>query len=142
MRNAELSSIAEAAIAIEYEFQDDAAYVRIRGNGDMDAAPILGKNVSVLHGYAVGRKTKTMCFDLTQLYFLNSSCLKAFASLITLNHQLSSEERYKIVFCIGLPWQRRTFEALRILGKGLVVLEDSTSSSQVFPIRSSRPPER
>jgi hypothetical protein len=129
MTNTELPGISEAAFSVDYVMDGETVIIKMRGNGDMEAAPILSRYVSVLHGHAHRLKAKTIRVEVGDLYFLNSSCLKSFASLVALDTQLPPDDRYKIIFCIGLPWQRRTFEALRILGRGLVAIEEAAATS-------------
>jgi hypothetical protein len=120
-----ISQVMRAAFSVEFSVdKDDAVYVVLAGNGDMEAAPVLGRYVSVLHTHAMQHKSKLINFDLTRLYFFNSSCLKSLASLVTLDSKLVPAEQYKIIFRIGLPWQRRTLAALQGLGRGLVIIED------------------
>jgi hypothetical protein len=114
----------KAAFSVELSNDRDGVHVVIAGNGDMEAAPILSRYVSVLHSHALEHKAKLIHFDVTRLYFLNSSCLKALASIVALDSKLDSTEQYKIIFRLGLPWQRRTLAALYSLGKGLVIVED------------------
>lgn len=126
-----ISQVTKAAFSVEFSMEDDAVQVVLSGNGDMEAAPILGRYVSVLHSHAQQHKAKVICFDLTRLYFLNSSCLKSLASLISLDTRLGPSEQYKIIFRLGLPWQRRTLAALQSLGRGFVIIEDCTKSQEM-----------
>ena len=125
-----VSGTTKAAFSVEFSSEADAVHVVIAGNGDMEAAPVLGRYVSVLHGHAQQHKAKLICFDLTRLYFLNSSCLKSLASLIALDTKLMPTEQYRIIFRLGLPWQPRTLAALQSLGRGLVIVEDCTPNAQ------------
>ena len=125
-----ISQVTKAAFSVELSSEPGALQVIISGNGDMEAAPVLGRYVSVVHNQAQQHKVKVVSFDLTRLYFLNSSCLKALASLIALDTKLASNEQYKIIFRLGLPWQHRTLAALQSLGRGLVVVEDCTSRAE------------
>ena len=119
-----VSGVTKAAFSVEFSNEEDAVHVVIAGNGDMEAAPVLGRYVSVLHSHAQQHKAKAIYFDLTRLYFLNSSCLKSLASLVALDTKLMPTEQYKIIFRLGLPWQSRSIAALHSLGRGLVIVED------------------
>jgi hypothetical protein len=125
-----VSGVTKSAFSVEITNEGDAVKVVIAGNGDMEAAPILSRYVSVFHGQARQNKARVISFDLTRLYFLNSSCLKSLASLISLDSKLAAAEQYKIIFRLGLPWQVRTLVALQALGKGLVIIEDCTANPQ------------
>jgi hypothetical protein len=135
-----ISNVSKAAFSVEISSEDDAVHVRIAGNGDMEAVPVLSRYVSVLHGQVQQHKAKAICFDLTRLYFLNSSCLKSLACLVALDSKLRPTEQYKIIFRVGLPWQPRTLAALQSLGRGFVIVEDCTTageSSSAHTIRTS-----
>jgi hypothetical protein len=125
-----VSGVTKAAFSVEFSSAHDGVHVAIAGNGDMEAAPVLGRYVSVLHTHALENKAKVICFDLTRLYFLNSSCLKALASIVALDSRLGPTDRYKIIFRLGLPWQRRTLAALHSLGKGFVIVEDCIAAAE------------
>ena len=128
--NHPISQVTRAAFSVEISMAEDAVHVALAGNGDMDAAPVMGKYVSVFHGHALKHKSKTILFDLTRLYFLNSSCLKALASLVVTDGKLGPDEQYKIIFRLGLPWQSRSLTALQGLGKGFVIIEDCSAQAQ------------
>ena len=125
-----ISQVTKAAFSVEFSDDEETFHVVLSGNGDMEAAPVLGRYVSVFHGHAQKHKARMLTFDLTHLYFLNSSCLKSLASLVALASRLGAAEQYKIVFRIGLPWQRRSIQALQSLGRGIVIVEDCTARSE------------
>jgi hypothetical protein len=125
-----ISQVTKAAFSVEFTAVEGEIQVVLSGNGDMEAAPVLGRYVSVFHAQAQEQKVKAISFDLTRLYFLNSSCLKSLASLIALNSRLGAAEQYKIVFRLGLPWQRRTLAALQALGRGFVIIEDCARNEE------------
>ena len=124
-----VSGTTRAAFSVEFSEENDTVQVVLTGNGDMEAAPILGRYVSVLHTHAQEHKAKVMCFDLTRLYFLNSSCLKSLASIVALDSKLAPSAQYKIIFRLGLPWQRRSLIALQSLGRGIVIIEDCSATA-------------
>lgn len=125
-----ISQVTKAAFSVEFSVEEDGVHVILAGNGDMDAAPVLGRYVSVLHTHAQQHQAKLLAVDLTRLYFLNSSCLKSLSALIAMDSKLGAAEQYKIIFRLGLPWQRRTIAALQGLGRGLVVIEDCIVAAQ------------
>jgi hypothetical protein len=124
-----VSGVTKTAFSVEFSNERDTFSVVIAGNGDMEAAPVLSRYLSVLHSHALEHKARVIFFDLTRLYFLNSSCLKSLASLVALDTRLPAAEQYKIIFKLGLPWQSRTLAALQSLGRGLVIVEDCTAES-------------
>ena len=116
--------MAKAAFSIKLSTRDTGVHVLLVGNGDMDAVPLLSASVSAFHSDARQHKAKVILFDLTRLYFLNRSCLKAFESLVVLDNELGPDKQYKIIFRLGLPWQHRAISILQALGRGLVIIED------------------
>ena len=63
--------------------------------------------------------------DVTQLYFMNSSCIKAFANWI---HDVQTgEHRYLIRMLLNpnLNWQKRTLKTLARLAPTVVQLQDA-----------------
>jgi hypothetical protein len=101
--------------------------VRFSGNGDMDATSILNQHLLVVHREAVSHQLDEVVFDFHELYFLNSSCLKAFVTWI---HTVDSEGvPYKIRFLSNpnLHWQRRSLDALHRLALDVVTIEQLAS---------------
>lgn len=125
-----ISQVTKAAFSVEFSDVEEGFHVVLSGNGDMEAAPVLGRYVSVFHGHAQKHKARILVLDLTHLYFLNSSCLKSLASLVALASRSGAAEQYKIVFRIGLPWQRRSILALQTLGRGIVIVEDCIARNE------------
>jgi hypothetical protein len=101
--------------------------VRFSGNGDMEATSVLNEHLVVVHREAVIHQLNEVVFDFHDLYFLNSSCLKAFVSWI---HTVDSEGvPYKIRF-LSNPnqhWQRRSLDALHRLALDVVTIEQLAS---------------
>jgi hypothetical protein len=97
--------------------------VKVAGNGDSEIVSPLGRILRLVHATLIENACTAVSVDLSELYFLNSSCLKAFVTWI---HQAKTAERtYEIRLRMnpGLPWQRRSLEPLRRLAPGVVFLE-------------------
>jgi hypothetical protein len=111
--------------------------VRFTGNGDMDAIPLLSVFLSELRLEAERLRTISLIFDFTELYFVNSSCLKHFASFIVANKKAA--RRIKLVFRTdsALKWQCRALEPLHYLDTEFVVIEATGQVSAAPP--ASRP---
>jgi hypothetical protein len=69
-----------------------------------------------------------VAFDFRDLYFMNSSCFKAFVTWIDVVSRATAKG-YKIRFLTNprLHWQRRSLEALRCLSPNVVQLEALTA---------------
>jgi len=104
--------------------EDEALVVNFSGNGDMSAVEALGKYLRQVHQEAVALKVKDVSFDFRDLYFMNSSCFKAFVTWID-QASRSEDHGYLIRFLTNprLHWQRRSLEALRCLAPNVVRVE-------------------
>jgi hypothetical protein len=121
----QLGDVGLTAFSLAAELEDGGVMVRVKGTGDMDAAPMLAKYLPRLQMEAQRLEVAAIRFDLRELYFMNSSCLKAFVAMIVSSARLAAAKRYRVVFYTEprLPWQKRSLEALRNLGGGLVSIE-------------------
>lgn len=113
----------------------DDVVVKFVGNGDMEAAPPLATLLSSLLLEANRLRRKKVKLDFTELYFLNSACLKHFASLIAANRKAMPGMRIRLVFFTdsALSWQDRCLEALQYLDTESVVLEANRPQSDPPP---------
>jgi len=98
----------------------DEITVALTGTGDMGAVAPLERCLTEVHELILSRELRAAKIDVSALYLLNSSCLKAFISLIHKN--IASERRYAVRFVVDgrLAWQERTLGALRRLAPDLV----------------------
>jgi hypothetical protein len=98
----------------------DRLNVKFAGTGDMDAVDAVDSYLRMVDAEAQRLKLGEVIVDMSELYFLNSSCLKAFVTWI------SSVKRwhYRIRFLTdpNLYWQRRSLSALQRLGMGFVTV--------------------
>lgn len=98
--------------------------VKLTGTGDGEAMAPLDRFLKLVHKDLVDDRRGAVAVDLTGLYFINSSCLKAFVSWI---HKVKTAERgYQIRLQMNprLSWQRRSLEPLKRLAPKVVVLEE------------------
>lgn len=95
--------------------KDQTLVVRFAGNGDMEATPILGMYLKRVHEEVCRLAIREVVFDIGELYFMNSSCLKAFITWLCLVHEMEEADRCVARFLSNprLHWQRRSLEALR-----------------------------
>ena len=100
--------------------------VKLSGNGDSAAVQPLEGYLERLHSKLAAQEAAAVSVDLTQLYFMNSSCIKSLASWI---HDVKTSPRpYSITMRLntGLSWQKRTLKALARLAPSVVRVEDVT----------------
>ena len=124
MRALELAPFKTDAFSLEPRVEASGLVVRFSGNGDMSAVAALGRYLKLVHGEAVDIGLTQVSFDFRELYFMNSSCFKAFVTFIDTVGQ-TQPLAYEIRFLTNpkLHWQRRSLEALRHLAPRIVRVE-------------------
>ena len=118
-------SILEPGFSLEPNHDADKLIVRFSGNADMNAIKPLAACLKQLHNEAVRLAVDEVVCDFGGLYFMNSSCFKAFVSWITAVDALDPGKRYRIRLLSNqqLHWQKRSLEALRCLADQVVTIE-------------------
>jgi len=107
--------------------QARAPRVCFSGNGDGAAVPALQRFVAQLHDELVFKKAEKVEVDMGELYFMNSSCLKAFVSWI---HKVDTGGRPYSIHLLTNPrqqWQLRSLATLQRLAPQVVCIEEPTS---------------
>jgi hypothetical protein len=100
--------------------------MKFSGNGDSAAVEPLDDYLNQLHAALLQKRSRSVAIDFTQLYFMNSSCLKAFATWI---HEVNTTGRpYSVTLQMnpGLNWQKRTLRALGRLAPAVVSISEVT----------------
>ena len=125
MSSLRVEPVVTDSFGIEPNLRDDTLRVQLSGTGDMAAAPALGICLKALQGEGLRLSIHIVQFDVRALYFLNSSCLKAFISFICglAGHGM----KCKVLFIADarLGWQRRSLVALERMAPELVSIEDA-----------------
>lgn len=124
MKTLELSKVTREGFSLDPSLDDGNLSVRFSGNGDMSAVTALGLFLRTVHEEATKLAVSQVSFDFSALYFMNSSCFKAFVTWIHTVSQ-STPPAYGICFLTNpkLYWQRRSLEALRCLAPKVVRVE-------------------
>jgi hypothetical protein len=124
MRTLGLASVVQEGFSLDPKLQNGGLLVRFSGNGDMSAVGALGSYLKQVHREALELPVPEVSFDFSSLYFMNSSCFKAFVTWIDMVGQ-TEPAAYAIRFLTNpkLHWQRRSLEALRYLAPGVVRVE-------------------
>jgi hypothetical protein len=102
----------------------------------METPAILNGYLKKVHTEALRLRVHSVIIECDELYFMSSACIKCLVTWIDAIVKLDPMERYKVKFQANpnLPWQRRSFEALRRFAPSLVHLEsDSTRQPQAAP---------
>jgi hypothetical protein len=95
------------------------------GNADMEAHNGLASYLEDVHAEALAIRSQEVVVDLRQLYFLSSSCMKAFVAWLTTVEGCPATSRYRIRIISNprLEWQRRSLDALAAFAAGAAVVE-------------------
>ncbi|WP_434041426.1 MULTISPECIES: hypothetical protein [Sorangium] len=125
MRSLRVEPVVTESFGIEPALRDDALGVKLTGTGDMTAVAPLGLFLKDLQAEAARLRVSAVAFDVRALYFLNSSCLKAFISFICGLPGLGLRCKVEFVTDARLGWQRRSLAALERMSPELVSITDT-----------------
>ena len=98
--------------------------VKFSGNGDAEAVAPLDRFLKLLHKNLLDDESTQIQVDLADLYFMNSSCLKAFVSWIYKVNTTGRPYQIHLQMNPRQPWQRRSLEPLKRLAPAVVFLND------------------
>jgi hypothetical protein len=120
----DLSPLVRNGFSLTPNLDGNRIVIQFSGNGDMEAVDPLGGYLKLVHKEAVELGVSSVAFDFSGLYFMNSSCFKAFVSLIDAV-QRTDPRAYAVRFLTNprIHWQRRSLEALRYLAPKVVEVE-------------------
>lgn len=121
---ASLAPLVSTGFQLTPRIEAGCLIVNFSGNGDMTAVEALGRYLKQVHVEAKSLGLGEVKFDFRDLYFMNSSCFKAFVTWIDQASRIE-EHGYTIRFLTNprLHWQRRSLEALRCLSPKVVRVE-------------------
>lgn len=128
MTQLDLTPIVREGFSLTPNMEGDRMVVQFAGNGDMAAVDPLGAYLKLVHRHAVELQVSRVDFDFSDLYFMNSSCFKAFVTLID-TVQRAGPGAYSVWFLTNprIHWQRRSLEALRHMAPKVVQVEPAPS---------------
>jgi anti-anti-sigma regulatory factor len=124
MSHLDLTPLVREGFSLTPNLEGKRIVVQFAGNGDMEAVDPLSGYLKLVHREAVGLGVDRVAFDFSSLYFMNSSCFKAFVSLIDTVSR-TDPRAYAVCFLTNprIHWQRRSLEALRYLAPKVVEVE-------------------
>lgn len=99
--------------------------VKLSGNSDSAAVAPLDDYLTRLHAKMLATEGKGVRVDFTEVYFMNSASIKAFANWI---HDVNGgPQPYSITLRLnpGLSWQKRTIHTLSRIAPAIVRVEDA-----------------
>jgi hypothetical protein len=105
-------------------FDGKVVRAKLSGSAEMSITKELDSFVRGVHEAVLRYKTQPL-LDLSELEFMNSSCLKCFVSLIDTVQSAAPGDRYIIRFLTNPKkhWQSRSLAALAAFGPELVKIE-------------------
>jgi hypothetical protein len=120
-----IESIVKPSFSLTPSFADGKLCIKFAGNADMAATSTLAVYLKSVHNEALQLAVREVTVDLTELYFMNSSCFKSFVTWIESAASGGATGSYRIKFMANskLHWQRRSLEALRCLADHIVSVQ-------------------
>ena len=117
--------IARAAFSLAAQLEGSALGLRFSGNADMSVVAPLSAAIKEVHAEAVRLSVNEVRCDMQALFFMNSSCFKAFVSWVAAVESLAPNKRYRIRIRSNpqLHWQKRSLSALHAMAESIVVVE-------------------
>jgi hypothetical protein len=124
MKDVSLPAIVREGFSITVDAQERIR-LKLVGNADMEMLPVLGPYLRNLHESVLKSGAHGIEVDVRELYFMNSSCFKAFVTWIAVIAKLDPAQRYHVRFLANsrLHWQRRNLAAMQSYAHDLVILE-------------------
>src|SRR6266545_3016133 len=115
MTRLSVPSVTKDSFSIIATENDGEVSIKLSGNGDIEATPVLTAYLRQLHWDLCRLQVRAVTFDFRELYFMNSVCLKCFVSWINQVIKMDSADRYYVRFMGSsqLRWQQRSLEALQ-----------------------------
>lgn len=106
--------------------------VRLRGNADNEILVAFDRYMQGLHKQVCELRFEEVRVDASDLYFMNSSCMKVFVTWLNNARLLDPALQYRIVFLSSpnQPWQPRTFDALRHIARSIVTVRPAETSAK------------
>ncbi|AUX24344.1 hypothetical protein SOCEGT47_048810 [Sorangium cellulosum] len=124
MSSLRVESVVTDSFGIVPALRDDTLVIKLTGTGDMAAAAPLALYFKGLQTEVIRLSASAVEFDVRALYFLNSSCLKAFISFICGLANQGIKCKIRFITDARLGWQRRSLTALERMSPELVSIED------------------
>jgi hypothetical protein len=114
MRTLGVKNLALEALKGVVTLDGTTARVGFRGNADMGSHAAFRDFIAALHTEVVRVGITLLELDLTELYFMNSSCLSIVAGLISTVAGSPPPARFHILLRTNpnLRWQKRSVQAL------------------------------
>jgi hypothetical protein len=121
----ELETIKRDEYAIETSHRGDRLSVVMNGTFDMKALQDLEKVFNGVRQEILAMNPTQLDIDVSSVYYLGSSCIKAFVGLTAALKAYLKRPKMRIITSASMDWQDRTFAVLLRLAPELVAVERS-----------------
>ena len=118
-----LERVKKDGYSIEARERSQLLSVVLTGTFDMTATQDLQKFLEEVRAEVIATKPRELEMDVSSVYYLGSSCIKAFVSLTAALKAAPKRPLMRILTSSRLDWQERTFAVLARLAPDLVVVE-------------------
>jgi len=118
-----LEAIRRDGYSIEAAERSNRLSVTLIGTFDMTASADLQRFLDVVRQEIIATSPQQLVVDVSSVYYLGSSCIKAFVSLTAAMKAYPKHPKIRVVTSSRLDWQDRTFAVLARLAPGIVTVE-------------------
>jgi len=118
-----LKTLTREGCSVEPTLVDRRLVLRMTGTFDMTAAPSLNSYFVQLLAETKRLKLNELAFDVTEVYYLGSSSIKAFVTLVAALRSGKGGLLIRVLTNPHLDWQERTFSVLARLAPNVVSVE-------------------
>lgn len=118
-----LERVKKDGYSIEARERSQLLSVVLTGTFDMTATQDLQKFLEEVRAEVIATKPRELEMDVSSVYYLGSSCIKAFVSLTAALKAAPKRPLMRILTSSRLDWQERTFAVLARLAPDMVVVE-------------------
>jgi hypothetical protein len=125
MSSLKVEPVVTESFGIHPDLQGDLVRITLSGTGDMAAAEPLGAYLKAVQEEVSRLSVAIVEFDVRTLYFLNSSCLKAFITFVCNVGIQGLRCKIRFLTDARLGWQRRSLSALQRMSPFVVSIEDA-----------------
>lgn len=116
----QLKNVTLDSFGLETKRGDGKVILRLSGTGDMLAVEPLKQCLKALQAEIEDEQVKRLDVDIRSLYLMNSSCIKAFVSMVYALQTSGRDVAIEFVVDKNLSWQARAVGPLARMAPGLV----------------------
>jgi hypothetical protein len=121
----EIEAVREVDFVADASLGEGTLAATISGNADLNVRLALDRFLTALHREARLHGVREVTFDVRELDFMNSSCLKSLVSWVTQIQDLPRGQQYHVTFLSSprLYWQKRSLHALSCLAQDIITVQ-------------------